>query len=143
MGRVLAVDLGTRRVGLALTDPARKISSPLCTIPFSSFEKLAESLETLGRREDVELFLIGFPLREDGSEGEGCRRSRILFQRLSARGLACELWDESWSSRDAEESLRSSGTGIRKAKGKIDAVAASLFLRDYIDHSPRGTSTTV
>jgi putative Holliday junction resolvase len=133
VGRVLAVDLGTRRVGLALTDPERRIASPLDTVAFRSFENLADDLEALGKREGVDLYLIGLPLRDGGREGEGCVRSRILSERLSSRGLSCELWDESWSSREAGEAMRLTGTGRRKARGKIDAVAASLFLRDYLD----------
>ncbi len=133
MGRTLAVDLGTRRVGLALTDPLGMIASPFATIPFTSLDRLTAKLIDLCREKEVDLVVVGYPVRDDGREGEGCERSRLLCQRLAARGSACTLWDESWSSRRAEEILAAVGKTRRTAKEKVDAIAASLFLRDYLD----------
>jgi putative Holliday junction resolvase len=139
------VDLGTRRVGLALTDLGKTIASPLETIPFVSLSKLAERLAVLCRARDAELVVVGLPVRENGFEGEGCRRSRLLADKLSSSGIACRLWDESWSSRDAEEILRLQGKRRGTRKEKVDAIAASLFLRDFLESepsvpTPRGSS---
>jgi putative Holliday junction resolvase len=115
------------------------ICSPLKTIPFVSESSLARSLAALCGEMGVSLVVIGLPLSADGSEGEGCARARRMRERLIADGIACELWDESWSSRDAAEALASAGGGGRRArKAHIDSVAASLFLRDYIDTVSRG-----
>jgi putative Holliday junction resolvase len=126
------VDLGSKRVGLALTDPLAMIASPYGTIPFSSMETLAKRIAHLCTEKLIELVIIGLPVRDDGREGEGCERSRVFQSKLKSRGIACVLWDESWSSRDAEQILKTLGKTRRTAKEKVDAIAASLFLRDYL-----------
>ena len=136
MGRVLAVDTGTRRVGLAVTDPLGMISSPLPGIPFESESRLAKSLLDLCASLHVDTVVIGLPVSADGSEGEGCARARRIRERILAAGMACELWDESWSSRDAADALRTAGTRGRAAKKRLDSVAASLILRDWMESRP-------
>jgi putative holliday junction resolvase len=135
-GRALGVDLGTRRVGLALTDPLRMISSPLATITMTSEGALTRAIEKLCREHQVTTVVLGLPLSADGSEGPGCARARRLAASLSTLGIATEFQDESWSSRDAEEILRETGKSRRGAREKIDAIAASLILRDYLSRGP-------
>ncbi len=136
MGRALAVDLGSRRVGLALSDPLRLIASPFQTIPFASLTRLADRLALLCGEKAVDVVVVGLPVREDGTEGAGAERSRKLIQMLTARGVRALAWDESWSSRDAEEILRSAGETRRSAGDRVDAVAASLVLREFLDSAP-------
>ena len=134
-GRILGVDLGTRRVGLALTDSLQVISSPFTTIPMSSEDALAERLLQICSEHDVRTVVIGLPMSADGSEGPGCIRARRLAGILASSGIRAELQDESWSSRDAEKILRDMGKTRRAAKEKIDAIAASLILRDFLEAS--------
>ena len=134
-GRILGVDLGTRRVGLALTDSLHVISSPFTTIPMSSEGALAERLLQICGEHDVRTVVIGLPMSADGSEGPGCARARRLAEMLETSGIRAELQDESWSSRDAEKILRDMGKTRRAAKEKIDAIAASLILRDFLEAS--------
>jgi putative Holliday junction resolvase len=134
VGRVLGVDLGERRVGLALTDPGRAFASPLDTIPFVSERKTAERLAALCREHGADLVVVGLPLRDDGTEGENCARSRRIVARLVALGVAAEPWDESWSTRDAADALRGAGGGRTSTRRKIDRVAAALVLRDWLEH---------
>jgi putative holliday junction resolvase len=136
-GRILGVDLGARRVGLALTDPLQMISSPLDTIPMTSESAVAERLVNLCRERAVKTVVIGLPVSADGSEGPGCERSRRIAARLAAAGLQTILHDESWSSRDAEDVLRRTGKTRRGAKERIDAIAASLILKDYLEGASR------
>ena len=133
MGRVLGVDLGTRRVGLALSDPGRMISSPLETLPMGSENALVSRLIQLCREKEVTTVVIGLPVSADGSEGPGCARSRRVAAKLADAGVPSELVDESWSSRDAEQVVREMGKSRRTAKKKVDAIAASLILRDYLE----------
>ena len=133
VGRILAVDLGTRRVGLALSDPMRMIASPLRTVPFRGETRLLEEVLSLVAERAVDLVLVGLPVREDGREGEGCLRCRRLVERLAASGVAAEPWDEQWTSRDAEEVLRSIGKSRKQAVASVDRTAASILLRDYLD----------
>lgn len=137
MGRVLGVDLGTRRVGLALSDPARIISSPLETLAMKSESALVNRLIRLCREKEVTTVVIGLPVSADGSEGPGCVRARRVAANLAGAGIQTELVDESWSSRDAEQVLREMGKSRRTAKEKVDAIAASLILRNYLEGASR------
>lgn len=133
MGRTLAVDLGSRRVGLAVTDPTNTFASPLKTLPFRSDRALIDELLSLAQAMEVQTVVVGLPLREDGSEGEGCRRARSFARRLEARGLRVALWDERYSSRDAEHTLREAGLNRSRGMPHVDAVAASYVLADYLE----------
>lgn len=132
MGRILAVDLGTRRVGLAITDPLQMIASPLKSISFQSEKRLIAELLAILADKGVERVVIGLPIREDGSEGEGCLRSRNLARKLQARGITAVLWDERYSSREAENTLRALGLRRKQAVAKIDPLAAAIILEDYL-----------
>lgn len=132
-GRVLGVDLGTRRVGLALTDTLRIVSSPLDTVPMVSEKDLIERLVSLCHEREVTMAVIGLPVSADGSEGPLCERARRLARALDESGIPCVLQDESWSSRQAEDVLRETGKTRRTSKGKVDAIAASIILREFLE----------
>ena len=132
MGRWLAVDLGTKRIGLALSDPLKMIASPLKTIPFNGQAALVRELQALAREQEVERVVVGLPLREDGTEGPGCARARQLAASLKAAGLDARLWDERYTSVHAEELLREGGLNRKKAGDRIDRIAASILLEDYL-----------
>jgi putative Holliday junction resolvase len=132
VGRILAVDPGTRRVGLAMTDPLQLIASPLRAVDFTGEGRLAEQLLALIREQAVERVVVGLPIREDGSEGEGCKRARSLARRLERGGVEVVLWDERYSSREAESALREMGLTRKRATGRIDPVAAAIILEDYL-----------
>jgi putative Holliday junction resolvase len=133
MGRILAVDLGTKRVGLAVTDPLQIVVSPLETIPYRSRQQLVERLTRLVCDRDVETVVIGLPLGTDGREGEGCRRSRNVARDLEAGGIRTVLWDERLSTRRAEEILRAAGTSRKHVPRRLDRVAAAVILREYLE----------
>jgi putative holliday junction resolvase len=132
-GRALGVDLGTRRVGLALTDALRMVSSPLGTVTMVSEKALVERLVGLCREKGVTLAVIGLPLSADGSEGPLCGRARRLAEELGGHGIPAMLQDESWSSREAEDVLRETGKKRKTSREKVDAIAASIILRTYLE----------
>ena len=136
-GRALGVDLGARRVGLALTDPGRMICSPHATIPVGSESALVKRLQDVCAGHAVSLVVVGLPLSADGSEGPGCQRARRIAAALEAAGVTVRLHDERWSSRDAEQILRESGRNRRSSKEKVDAIAASLILSEYLREASR------
>ena len=145
-GRALGVDLGARRVGLALSDPRRIISSPHATIPMTSEAALVAALTALCAERGVSLVVIGLPLSADGSEGPGCIRARRIGDALRAAGVNVALHDERWSSRDAEDILRQLGkskrsgnkpAARRKTATGVDAIAASLVLSEYLREASR------
>ncbi len=139
MGRFLAVDLGTRRVGLAITDPLRMIASPLRWLPFTGEGPLARELLRLAAAQGVERAVVGLPLAEDGKETAGCVRARSLARRLQAGGLQAVLWDERYSSLEAEEALRR--MGVKRRAGRVDPVAAAIILEDYLRSAQANRST--
>jgi putative Holliday junction resolvase len=124
---------------LAITDPLRMIASPLRWLPFTGEGPLARELLRLAAEQGVEQAVVGLPLAEDGTETPGCRRARRLARRLQDGGLAAVLWDERYSSREAEEALRR--MGVRKRGGRVDPVAAAIILQDYLrsDQAKRST----
>ena len=137
MGRVLGVDLGERRIGLAMTDPGRTFASPLATVPFASERRTAEHLAALCREHGADQVVVGLPVRDDGTEGDNCARTRRIVDRLRALGIAAEPWDESWSTRDAADAMAGAGGGRQANRRRIDRVAAALILRDWLE-SRRG-----
>jgi putative Holliday junction resolvase len=132
VGRILAVDTGTQRVGLAMTDPLQLIASPMHSIGFISEDRLVKDLLALIHAQGVERVVVGLPIREDGSEGEGCQRARSLAGRLREKGIQVTLWDERYSSREAENTLREMGLNRKQSIGRIDQIAAAIILEDYL-----------
>jgi putative Holliday junction resolvase len=133
LGRLLAVDLGSRRIGLAVSDVDRLISSPLTSLAYSGDKVLIRRLLALIAEHNVDTVVIGLPLREDGSEGPGCLRAREFAGLLKRRGIDTVLWDERYSSLRAEELLREGGFDRRRSIHKIDKIAASFILDDYMN----------
>jgi putative Holliday junction resolvase len=132
MSRILAIDLGSKRVGLAMTDPLRMIASPYRTLHYRSDKQLITDVMAIVEANAVETVVIGLPLHEDSTESEGSTRSRSFAAKLNRRGVDTVLWDERSTSRDAEESLRRCGLDRRRALAKIDSIAASHILEDYL-----------
>lgn len=138
MGRVLGIDAGERRVGVALSDELRLLASPLCVLDRGrGLAPVLDALSEVAQREGVSQLIVGLPLNADGSQGRQARRAQD-FARVASRvlGVPVELWDERLSTREAEAIIRAQGRGTRRARerGQVDAVAAAVILQDYLDH---------
>ena len=132
MGRLLAVDLGTKRIGLALSDSMKMIASPYGFIRYVNEEELIKSIKKLCREKHVERVIVGYPLREDGSKSKGCLRSEEFSLRLRNEGIDTILWDERYTSRMAESIIKEYGKTRKNTKHKIDSIAASFILESYL-----------
>jgi putative holliday junction resolvase len=132
MGRILSLDLGAKRVGVAVSDPLHLIAQPLVTLLHSTLEKLFRDVQTLMTEKDIELVVIGFPVREDGREGPGAVLARRFKARLERAHIACVFQDESFSSREAEDVLHQHGKHRKEHRDIIDQIAAAVVLRDYL-----------
>ncbi len=133
--RVLAVDPGERRVGLAATDESGAIALPLRTLhrEGESTRTTAGRIAEAARRIGAERIVMGLPLRLDGSEGLAARRARALGTELNERfGLPVEYWDERWTSVQAEASLRRAGIRGRRRRDVVDQAAATLLLQSWL-----------
>jgi putative Holliday junction resolvase len=137
--RVLGVDVGARRVGLAVSDATRTLARPLATLHVTgdadAVNRVAGMIATLAAEDDgLIAVVVGMPARLDGSPSEATARVRAFIDALKARTrvpIATE--DERLSSREAESRLAAREKDWRKRKAKLDAAAAAVILQDYLD----------
>ena len=141
MTRYLGVDFGTKRVGLALSDPLGLTAQPLDVVPRS---EVVDRIRELVATESVDLLVMGLPTGLSGDEGTSADQARALGAELAeATGVAVEYIDERFTSRMAEAALLESGMKRRDRKEYVDKVAAAIFLQDYLDRigsAEQGTS---
>lgn len=135
--RVVGLDYGRSRIGVAVSDPGGIIASPHGVVPSGGDEPTRPSEELLALVEELgaERLVVGLPLHMDGSSGEMADEARAFAAALrEATGLPVEEWDERLSSTAAERALIETGAParVRREKGRLDAMAAALTLRAYL-----------
>ncbi len=140
-GRVLGIDLGDARIGLALSDPLGWTAQPLETVQARGIRKdLTRICQVIEERE-VTTVVVGYPLHLSGDAGERADAAREWARRLEARrpGLRVELWDERLTTAEAERSMIADDVSRSRRKRTIDQVAAALILQSWLDarESPR------
>lgn len=141
MPRILAVDVGLRRVGLAISDASALLARPLKTLqvsgPDDAVRQVAAAAEALGREEDgLATIVVGLPRRLDGSPTDqtaAVERFIAALRKRTAVPIVTE--DERLSSREAESRLAVGERDWKKRKARLDAAAAAVFLQDYLDRS--------
>jgi putative Holliday junction resolvase len=132
--RILAIDPGSVRIGLAISDTERRIASPLTTYTRRDPVQDAIYFKKIVEDEDVGLLLIGLPVREDGYEGEQAKAARVLGDWLAqTTGVECAYCDERFTSFAADESLNAAGLTKKQRKARRDRVAAQIMLQTYLD----------
>ncbi len=134
--RTLGVDLGTVRVGLALSDPGGILASPLAVLPRSA--DLLDRLADVVLEHDVEAVVVGLPRSLDGRERQAARGARAEARLLAERlDVPVHLQDERLTTVVAHASLAASGRNGRQRRGSVDASAAAVLLQSWLD-SPAG-----
>ena len=137
-GCVLGIDYGSRRIGLAVSDPDRVFAFPAGCLERRGGDKDLAALHELARARDVVEIVVGLPIHMDGREGPEARAARAFAEALGREtDLRVHLFDERWTSREAERALRETG-GRRRARGEVDAAAATLLLRAWLERRARG-----
>ncbi len=137
-GRVLAVDPGSRRVGLALSDEARLLASPLRTLEAEPAATLSERLAAVAREVGAVELVVGLPRNLDGSSGAAAASARGLADELKrSTRLPVSLHDERLSSVAAGRHLVGQGVRREKRKGLVDQLAASLILEAFLERRRR------
>ena len=130
--RTLGLDVGERRIGIAISDPDGRIALPLRTHERRG-DDVAALLE-VARREEAERIVVGLPLSLDGSQGAQAYLSAAFAEQLRARGdVEVVLWDERLSSAEADHHLRAAGKRGKSAKAERDTVAATIILQSFLD----------
>ena len=133
-GRVLAVDPGDRRVGLAVSDPDRRVAHGLATFEARHGRNFIDHLRELLQAYAVDRIVVGHPLTMQGREGAAAERATRLARRLRRDlGIDVELWDERLTTAQGERLLR----GERAPRGARDRIAATLILQSYLDRLDR------
>ena len=133
MGRICAIDLGTKRIGLALSDELKLLAQPFKTVKFKSDKKFIDELLILITEKNIDMIVIGLPLLPDGIEGPGCIRARSFEKKLNEKGIITHLFDERYSSETAEEVLLEFGKKRKNNKDKVDMIAAAVILKSYLE----------
>jgi putative Holliday junction resolvase len=132
--RVLALDIGEKRLGVAVSDASGTIASPLKVLDAVPALADGRDLRRIVEDYEVELMVVGLPLSLDGSEGPQARRVRQAGERLARfAGVPVMYVDERLSSAEARRSMTEAGISDRDKRGSIDMIAASLFLQSYLD----------
>jgi len=132
--RILALDLGRRRIGMAISDPLGITAQGLPNLERTNKRADLEALGQLASERDVELFLLGNPINMRGTEGRQSGWVREFAEALEQRThVPVRLWDERLTSVEAGRVLRSSGIGIEKRAAAVDRLSAVILLQSYLD----------
>ncbi len=136
-GRILALDVGSKRIGVAVSDPLRITAQGLDTIQRQNKRRDLEALQRLLDQYGVQEIVVGLPLRLSGAEGAQSEKMRRFASDLAARfGITVHLWDERWTSTEANRLLRQANLSIQKRGQAVDRMAAVLILQSWLDAHP-------
>jgi putative Holliday junction resolvase len=132
--RILALDHGTVRIGVAASDELKMIASPLEFIPAEPFAEALSRIKGLVADKQVELIVIGMPRNMDGSFGPAAEKVRTFIEALKAVvTVPVKSWDERLTSTQANRLLISGGVRREQRKEKVDGMAAAILLQSYLD----------
>jgi putative Holliday junction resolvase len=133
-GRIIALDLGEKRIGVAISDEGRTLARSLTVLKRKSRLEDFERIGRLAGESSVALLLVGLPLLPSGEEGEKAAWVRDYSADLARHlALPVELWDESYTTVRAEASLRERGIHGKRRRQRVDAAAAAFILQSYLD----------
>ena len=136
--RILAVDPGSKRVGVALSDPTETIAQPLTTLPAEPAETLARRVAETARSHEAERIIVGLPLRLDGTHGpEAASAQRLAAAIRHESGLPVEMVDERMTTAAADRALIAGGVKRERRRQGIDRVAATMLLQGHLDRQRR------
>lgn len=132
--RIVAIDYGKKRTGIAVTDPSQIIANGLTTV---DTYRLLAFLQDYAKREPVEAFVIGLPTQPNGQPSENQQRVLAFIERLQKTlpDIPVKLYDERYTSVLAQQAIRESGVGKKRRsmdKGLVDEVSACIILQDYL-----------
>ena len=130
----MALDIGEKRVGIAVSDPDERVASPICVLSADEVHSGAKSFRRVLEDWEPELLVCGLPMTLSGDEGPQAQRIRTFAEHVSKEcGIPYEFADERLSSAEAKRSLREKGLTEKAMRGKVDMIAASLFLQAWLD----------
>lgn len=132
--RILALDHGTKRIGVAVSDETKTIALPLEYIPAEPFAEFLARLKHILAEKEVDFILIGMPRNMDGSYGPAAQKVEVFIATLkSAITIPIKTWDERLTSTMANRAMIQGNVRRDKRKEKVDAMAAAILLQSYLD----------
>ena len=134
MARMLGVDYGERRIGLAVSDPGGTIAMPLAVVAVRAMAEAVEAVAAASRDKQAEAVVVGLPLNMNGTEGPAAQTVRTFCERLrGAVGVPVETWDERLSTASVERMLIASHVRREQRRDVRDKLAAQVILQGYLD----------
>jgi len=135
VGRVVGLDVGTKTIGVAMSDPLRMLASPVHTIARKGVRKDVVALQELVAKHEIDVVVVGLPLELDGTEERSARLARQIGEATAeATGWELIYVDERFTSVDAERQLIAAGASRARRKEVIDQQAAVVILQSWLDH---------
>ncbi|MBQ5590287.1 MAG: Holliday junction resolvase RuvX [Clostridia bacterium] len=133
--KIMSVDLGLSRTGIAVCDPLEMLASPVEVI-FEKYEpKLIEKIVEITKKLGAELIVVGYPLNMDGSEGQRAQECKRIAQIIGEKtGIKTVMWDERCTTVMSHNVLNVTNVRGQKRKNVVDAVAAVMILESYLDY---------
>lgn len=133
--RILAIDPGEKRIGLAISDPTGMLARPLTVLKHISRDENARRIIQLAEENDVGKIIVGQAFDMDGLPNLSGRKAARLAGAIRAKTtLPVELWDESYTTKEAQQVQRELGVSRKKRRGHLDEHAAAHLLQSYLDH---------
>lgn len=133
--KIMAVDYGAARTGLAICDKTEFLASPIGVIYEKDFDKVIDEAAKAAKENNAEEIVVGLPLNMDGSKGEKAQLCEEFGQKLSeAVGIPVKMWDERQTTMQAAEYLNATNVRGKKRKAVIDQVAATIILESYMQY---------
>ena len=131
--RVLGLDVGSKTIGIALSDETGMLATPLETLARKGTAADTATIAALANKHEVERVIVGMPYEMDGTLGPRAKRVRVLIDALCAAGLAVDTWDERFSTVAAERALLEADLSRARRKEVVDKVAAAYILQGWLD----------
>ncbi|MEO8045274.1 MAG: Holliday junction resolvase RuvX [Spartobacteria bacterium] len=134
MKRIMGIDYGTARIGIALSDELQMLAHPTETIALKKVADPVARIAALVTEKNVELIVVGLPRHMNGSVGASAEEATKFAEKLKAKaGCTVRTWDERLSTVAAQRALQEAGKSVRESRGYIDQVAAQMLLQSYLD----------
>ena len=133
--RILAIDPGEKRIGLAISDPTGIIASPLTVLEHISRAENANRIIEIAQTKEVGQIIVGYSTDDEGNPTFSGRQARRLAAQIRTHSnFEVLLWEEAFSTKEAQQSRIEAGIGKQKRKGHQDQIAATIILQSYLEH---------
>lgn len=137
IGRIMAVDFGSKRIGIAFSDPLAMFATPHSVLENTDLASVKAEISRLAKANSATLIVIGIPYAIDGSHTPKTTETlEFIDEMKAATDLPVKGWDERYSSSEAENELKKMGKSWQEARKMVDAMAAAMILKSYLESGP-------